>query len=156
MPDCTTNYIPTSCCISSIKVRKMGHYSDRWNRPSTNSNYQFDNYNCPIKWPYIPPCSILRVHNSKRWDGGGTEWCDSIVHQWEKSWLQKWKDVMATEYPNFECGIEPDVLTLAKLADGVNVMTDGCNSTQKKNRWVYIIVYKIYIICSGNNDIYFL
>ena len=32
---------------------------------------------------------------------------------------------MATEYPNFECGIEPDVLTLAKLANGGNFITDG-------------------------------
>ena len=41
---------------------------------------------------------------------------------------------MTTEYPYFECDIEPDGFTLAKIADGVNVMTDGCNLAQKTNR----------------------
>ena len=32
---------------------------------------------------------------------------------------------MNTEYPHFEYDIEPDGLTLAKRADGGNIMTDG-------------------------------
>ena len=43
IPDSTPNYTPTSCCVSSIKVRKIGHSLDRRNKPLTNSNYQFDN-----------------------------------------------------------------------------------------------------------------
>ena len=60
---------------------------------------------------------------------------------------------MTTEDPHFECDIEPDGLTLAKIANGGNVMTDGCNLAQKTNRWVYIIVHKVYIICGCTNDI---
>ena len=41
---------------------------------------------------------------------------------------------MTTEYPHFECDIEPDELTLAKLDWGGNVMTDGYNLAQKTNR----------------------
>ena len=52
----------------------------------------------------------------------------------KKLWLQKFKDVITTEYPYFECDIEPDGSTLAKLADGGNVVTDGCNLAQKTNR----------------------
>ena len=63
---------------------------------------------------------------------------------------------MTTEYSYFECDIEPDELTLAELAYGGNVITNGWNSAQKTNRWVYIIVYKVYIICRCTNDIYFL
>ena len=148
--------MPYYCCISSIKVRKMGHSSDRCNRPSTNSNYQFYNYNWPSKWTYITPCSIFCVHTPRIRDGGGTAWCDIIVHQGEKQWLQKWKDLMTTEYSYFECDIEPNELTISKIAYGVNVIIDGCNSAQKTNRWVYIIVYKVYIICCCTNDIYFL
>ena len=63
---------------------------------------------------------------------------------------------MTAKYPHFKCDIEPDGLTLVKLDNGGNVMTDGCNYDQKTNRWVYIIVYKVYIICGCTNDIYFL
>ena len=63
---------------------------------------------------------------------------------------------MTTEYSYFECDIEPDELTLAELADGGNVITDGCNLVQKTNRWVYIIAYKVDIICCCTNDNYFL
>ena len=42
-------------------------------------------------------------------------------------WLQKLKYAIITEYPYFECDIEPDGFTLAKLADVRNVMTDGFN-----------------------------
>ena len=62
---------------------------------------------------------------------------------------------MTTEYSHFECDIEPDGLTFAKLADGRNVMTDGCNLDQKTNKGVYITVYKVYSICGCTNDIYF-
>ena len=82
--DSTPNYIQTSCYISSIKVRKMGHSSDRWNRPLTDSNCQFDHYNSPRKWPYIIPCYIFCVHTSIRWYVCGTALCDSIVHRGEK------------------------------------------------------------------------
>ena len=41
---------------------------------------------------------------------------------------------MTMEYPYFECDIEPDGLTLAKLANGRNFMTDGCNLDKKTNR----------------------
>ena len=51
----------------------------------------------------------------------------------KKKWLQKWKDLMNTEYPNFECDIKPDGSNHAKLADGGNVMIDGCNLAQKTN-----------------------
>ena len=40
---------------------------------------------------------------------------------------------MTTEYPYYECEIEPDGLTPAKLANDGNVMTDECNLSQKKN-----------------------
>ena len=43
---------------------------------------------------------------------------------------------MTTEYPHFEYDIEIDGLTLAKLADGGNFMTDGYNSAQKTKGWV--------------------
>ena len=70
--DSTTNYMPTSCYISSIKVREMGHSSETWNRPLTNSNCKFDSYNFPRKWPYIPLCYIFYIHTSRILDGGGT------------------------------------------------------------------------------------
>ena len=41
---------------------------------------------------------------------------------------------MTAEYSYFECDIESDELTLAEIADGVNVITDGCKSAQKTNR----------------------
>ena len=51
-----------------------------------------------------------------------------------KQWLQKCNDAMTSEYPHFECDIGPYELTLAKIEDGGNVMTDGCNLVQKTNR----------------------
>ena len=83
MPEITPNYMPYYCCILSIKVRKMGHCSNIWNRPLKNSNSQYYNYNWLSKWNYIPPCSIFCVHTSRRRDGGGTAWCDIIVHREE-------------------------------------------------------------------------
>ena len=41
---------------------------------------------------------------------------------------------MNTEYSYFECDIEPDESTLAELAYGGNVITDGYNLAQKTNR----------------------
>ena len=41
---------------------------------------------------------------------------------------------MTTEYSYFECDIEPNELTISKIAYGVNVIIDGCNSAQKTNR----------------------
>ena len=38
---------------------------------------------------------------------------------------------MTTQYPHFECDIEPDGFTIAKLADGRNVMMDRFNYFQK-------------------------
>ena len=61
---------------------------------------------------------------------------------------------MITDYPHFECDIEPDRLTLAKLSDGGNVITDGCNSAKKKigeyislfiKFVLYVVVLMIFI-----------
>ena len=41
--------------------------------------------------------------------------------------------VLTRDYPDYEHNINPNGLTLAKLGDGGNVMTDGCNTARKFN-----------------------
>ena len=51
----------------------------------------------------------------------------------KKRWLQRWMQVLTRDYPDYEHNINPDGLTLAKLGDGGNSMTDGCNTARKFN-----------------------
>jgi len=51
-----------------------------------------------------------------------------------KDWLERWKDVIERQYPNFEHDINPDGIDLVKMGSGGNVMTDGCNTARKVNR----------------------
>ena len=51
----------------------------------------------------------------------------------KKPWLQRWTQVLTRDYPDYEHSINPDGLTLAKLGDGGNSMTDGCNTARKFN-----------------------
>ena len=41
--------------------------------------------------------------------------------------------VLTRDYPDYEHNINPNGLTLAKLGDGGNAMTDGCNTARKFN-----------------------
>ena len=62
----------------------------------------------------------------------------------KKEWLQKWQDVMTRDYDGVEHDIDPEGLDLAKLGEGGNVMTDGCNGARKFNRLMVETINKLY------------
>ena len=48
--------------------------------------------------------------------------------------VEKWQEAMERDYVGVEHDIDPEGLDLAKLGEGGNVMTDGCNGARKFNR----------------------
>lgn len=62
----------------------------------------------------------------------------------KKEWLQKWQDVMTRDYDGVEHDIDPKGLDRAKLGEGGNVMTDGCNGARKFNRLMVETINKLY------------
>ena len=52
----------------------------------------------------------------------------------KKEWLKKWQDKIEQDFEHYEHDINPNGLDLAKLGDGGNVMTDGCNGARLFNR----------------------
>ena len=57
---------------------------------------------------------------------------------------QKWQDVMTRDYDGVEHDIDPEGLDLAKLREGGNAMTDGCNGARKFNRLMVATINKLY------------
>ena len=60
----------------------------------------------------------------------------------KKEWMQKWQEVLARDFPDYEHNIDHGGINLAKLGNGGNVMTDGCNGARKFNRMMVDTIRK--------------
>ena len=88
-------------------------------------------------------------------DGTSEAIHDSIISFLEekKEWLKKWQEVMARDYPGAKHDIDPEGLNLAKLAEGGNVMTDGCNGARKFNRLMVDTIRKLALKNGSGNGV---
>jgi len=66
-----------------------------------------------------------------------------------KDWLERWKEVVERDYPDFDHDINPEGLDLVKMGSGGNVMTNGCNTARKLDRLMVATIKAHYDLRKG-------